>query len=73
MPELSQDLARVIFAANMTRIETHALAIKENQKRRVSAAQEKCLNELTRLKSKRVLYQSEDRRYHEMMEQRSRI
>jgi hypothetical protein len=71
MPELSQDLANVIFAANMTRIEMRVAAIKQTQEKRVSAALAKRVSELTRIKSKLSLYENEDNRYHEMEQMRA--
>jgi len=73
IPELSQDLANVIFAANRTRIETRLVLIKQNQNKRVNAALAKRMGELTRINSKRKLYDTEDKRYHEMMEQRAKV
>jgi hypothetical protein len=71
--DLSQDLADVIFVANRTRIETRLAAIKQNQEKRVNAADAKRLSESTRMNNKLDLYEKEDERYHKMMEQRARV
>ena len=73
LPELSQDLAKVTFVSNMTKIETRLAAIKQNQNKRVSDALAKRSSELTMIQRKRDQYDAEDTRYHEMMEQRARV
>lgn len=72
MPALRGDLANAAFVTNMLRIETRLAALKKNQDNYANNCLSKRSGELTRIRSRRNNYEYEDRRYHEMMEQRAK-
>jgi hypothetical protein len=66
MLALGSDLTSASYVGNMARIDTRLAAIKKNQDGRVSNSLAKCSSELSRIQSRLISYDNEDRRYHEM-------
>ena len=69
---LGQDLIAAVSVDNIDRIETRLKAIKKQRETVTGNLQTKRSNELTRVRSRRTTFESADRRYHEMLEQRAR-
>lgn len=65
MFELSQELSRVAFVANMTKIEMRLASIKQNQNKKAINSVTKNTGELTRIRRKQDNYEYEDKRHHE--------
>ena len=69
---LSRELASTALAENMEQIDKRLAALAKQREKHAAAVQARLSGELTRIRNKRALYENEDRRYHEMLEQRSK-
>jgi len=71
-PAVSNSLSDTIFIGNLEKVSQRAAAIKKQHDGLLNNLQSRRSGELTRIRNRRSSFESADRRYHEMMEQRVR-
>jgi len=68
---ISRSLSEAIFANNLDKVDQRLSTIKKQHEGYIDNLQSKRTSELSRVKSRRTSYDNEDRRYHEMLEQKA--
>ncbi|MCL1975335.1 MAG: hypothetical protein FWG61_04140 [Firmicutes bacterium] len=67
IPAFAQDLTSAVYIANITRIDMRLTALRRIQEKYIQNCLDKRKAELQRLRSRQIIFENEDRRFHEMI------